>query len=717
MTPLDAARRRALLGALWLAFAAPPAAAQGGAPGDTAVAGRFDLGRMWTFEYPPAAYFREAYGLAADSAWFARARLAALRIPGCSAAFVSPNGLIVTNHHCVRSAITAVSRPGEPLLDSGFVARTLEDERVVPGLYADQLVEAADVSAEVLARADAAPGPPEREAARQAAFADIQRRLRARHAAGGDSIWVQIVSLYNGGRYSAYVFRRFTNIRLVAAAELLVAFFGGDPDNFTYPRYDLDFAVLRAYGADGRPLASPHHFRWGADGVRPGEPVFVIGNPGATSRLTTMSQLQYHRDVEQPIFADFLSSRHDAMRRYREADPVAAEAFDVRNRMFSLANTMKVVGGRLTALASPVVMGRRAEAERRLRAAIERDATLRARFAGVFDALAALQAEKRNHAGETQAFNQLFNAAAGSAVLRRAVLAERSRAEPDSQGAWRQRLLAVPQVPKDLERRYLALQLRDIARGLGSNDPVVQSLLAGRSPEEVARAVVERSVLADSARAASAVAGGIPADDPGVALGRDLAPRYAAWARTMAPLLARERELAADLGRARFLVYGEAVPPDGTFSPRIADGVVQGYEYNGTEAPPYTTFYGMYDRFRSFGPGTDWDLPLRWRSPPPGLDLRTPLNFVSTADTYGGNSGSPAVTRDLALVGLNFDRNVEGLTRDYIFLPERQRNVMVDMRAVQAALEHVYDAHRIVQELLTGRLFRTEQEAGQAGRE
>jgi hypothetical protein len=180
------------------------------------------------------------------------------------------------------------------------------------------------------------------------------------------------------------------------------------------------------------------------------------------------------------------------------------------------------------------------------------------------------------------------------------------------------------------------------------------------------------------------------------------------------PLVAEERELVLDLGRARFEVFGQSVPPDGTSSPRITDGVVQGYEYNGTLAPPYTTFFGLYDRYHSHGPGTWWDLPDRWRTPPAGLDLSTPLNFTSTADTYGGNSGSPAVTPELALVGLNFDRNMEGLSRDFIYLPERGRNVMVDVRAVQAALDHVYDADRIVQELTTGRLFRSEQEADAA---
>jgi hypothetical protein len=184
----------------------------------------------------------------------------------------------------------------------------------------------------------------------------------------------------------------------------------------------------------------------------------------------------------------------------------------------------------------------------------------------------------------------------------------------------------------------------------------------------------------------------------------------------MSAIQSEEQELAAELGRARFEVYGRSVPPDASSSPRITDGVVRSYEYNGTLAPPYTTFFGMYNLFSAHGPGTDWDLPYRWRTPPAGLPLSTPLNFISTADTYGGNSGSPAVTRSLALVGLNFDRNIEGLSRDFIYLPERGRNIMVDARAIQAALDHVYDADRIVQEVLTGRLFRTEAEADAAGR-
>ncbi len=195
-----------------------------------------------------------------------------------------------------------------------------------------------------------------------------------------------------------------------------------------------------------------------------------------------------------------------------------------------------------------------------------------------------------------------------------------------------------------------------------------------------------------------------------------LVPAYSAFQRAYAPLQAEERELASRLGRVKFEVYGREVAPDATSSPRITDGVVSGFEYNGTVAPPYTTFFGIYDRHYGHPGSVDWQLPERWRTPPPDLDLSTPLNFVSTADTYGGNSGSPAVTKDLALVGLNFDRNIQGLSRDYIYLPERGRNIMVDARAVHAALDHAYDADRIVQELLTGRLFATEADADRAGR-
>jgi hypothetical protein len=698
-----------------LGLTAAAAAAQAPAA-DSVRAGRFDAGKMWAFEYAPVEYFSATYGFTADTAWFARARLAALRIPGCSAAFVSPQGLVATNHHCVRSRVTQVARPGEPLLDDGFRARALDEERPIPGFWADQFLAAEDVSDEVHAAADRMTSDTARERARREAIAGAQGRLKARYAAAGDSIVVQVVALYHGGRYSAYVFRRFTDVRLVAAAELQLGFFGGDEDNFVYPRYALDFALLRVYGRDGRPYRTDHWFRWSTEGVRAGDAVFVIGNPGPTSRLLSVAQLEFQRDVQVPAMLDVVSGGLRAMRAYQAARPAEAEAYDIRNRMFSLSNVEKQSIGRLAALRDEAILGRKRAAEGELRAAIAARPELRRTAGELFERLAARQAEKRRVAREWRAFTQLLTGATSPAVLRRGLLAHAWLTGPaDSAPARKARLLAVAAVPADLDRRLLALRLELVARAFGADDPLTRAALGAATPDDAAAAFVARSPLADSARTAQAIAAAtLGPDDPVVRLGAALAPRWQAFARDTQRIAAAERELASALGRARFAVYGRDIPPDATGSPRITDGVVRPYEANGTLLPAYTTFYGVYDRFAAHGPGTSWDLPPRWRTPPAGLDLATPLNFVSTADTYGGNSGSPAVRPDLSLVGFNFDRNMEGLSRDFIYLPERGRNIMVDTRAILAALDHVYDLDRIARELVTGRVFATEAEADAA---
>jgi len=697
--------RRSFLFAIALLAAVP---AQGAAQvnPDTVRAGVFDLGKMWTFEYAPAQYFSETYGFTADSAWFARARLAALRIPGCSAGFVSPNGLVVTNHHCVRGTVNQLSRRGETLLDSGFVARTLDEERRIPGYYADQLLAAVDVTAEMDAAVAAARDDAARAQARRDASTAIQARLRQQFLQPGDSLWVQIMPLYNGARTSAYVFRRYTDIRLVVAAELAMANFGGDWDNFTYPRYDLDFAVLRAYGPDGQPARTPAYFGWGSDGVRPGDVVFVIGNPGATRRLTTMSQLETQRDVTLPIQGRFLASRIAALRAHREAIRDEDYRRNLLVQILGLSNSWKPIGGRLEGLNDAGIMARRRDIERTLQDSIRARSDLRSRYSSLFDRMADLQRQRRRYATAAAAFSQLVNASAGSATLQLAYWVYRVQNGPaDSVAAFRQRLMRVGARPPALEARFLALALEDVARAYGPNHAFTRAALGGRTPSESAEALLAATALTDTAGVRRAAAGELP-EDPAVRMVAGWMPTILEAERETARIGAAEAELAADLGRARFAVFGSAVPPDGSFSPRIADGVVQGYEYNGTLAPPVTTFFGMYDRFRSHGVGTEWDMPHRWRTPPAGLDLGTPLNFVSTADSYGGNSGSPAVTKDLRLVGLNFDRNINGLVRDYIYLPERGRNVMVDARAIQAALQVVYRADRIVQELLTGTLAR-----------
>ena len=535
----------------------------------------------------------------------------------------------------------------------------------------------------------------------------IEQRLRQQYRSLGNRLHVQIVPLYQGGRYSAYVFRRFTDVRLVAAAELPMANFGGDPDNFTYPRHALDFAFLRVYDDDGKPFETDQYFRWGSGGVHEGDPIFLIGNPGRTNRLNTMAQLEYQRDVEVPALVANVDERLSAMHAFSQAHPSAANAMNLRVRMLSMSNRLKAQAGQLDALRTPEIMARKRAAERQLRAAIVGDPALRAKYGDLLDSIAQLQRAKRVAGPMYAASLRITDTSAVSGFeLRLLAIGESLLDQTDA-------VVIRGSKPPALEQAFLAARLRDFRRYLGPDDSVTTAALGGRSAEEAAVALLAGSVLGDSARLAQTLANGtLPPNDAGVNLARLFVRSYRRIMQTYDSLVDVEDALAANLGR--FEVYGADVPPDGSSSPRITDGRVLPYSYNGTIAPVYTTFYGTYELNAAHGQASDWALPPRWHVPPAGLDLATPLNFISTTDSYGGNSGSPAITRDLQLVGLNFDRNIEGLSRAFIYLPERGRNIMVDVRAIEAALDQVYDLDRIARELRTGTLYRTESDADRA---
>ena len=707
----------ALRGLLVVALLASPVIEAAAQPADDAArAGRYDNGKMWTFEYPPIDYLAEAYDFHPDAAWFENARLSVLRIPGCSASFVSSNGLVVTNHHCIRSRVSQVSRPGENLLDNGFYARSLDEERRIPGYYADQLIAIEDVTDEVDAALKDQETSAERAQTRRDVFERIAARLRAEQ--NYPTVEVQVISLYNGGRYSAYVFRRYTDVRLVAAAELQLGFFGGDGDNFTYPRYALDFGFLRIYDEQGQPMNSPNHFTWSRDGVEEDDLIFVIGNPGSTTRLATVSQLEFIRDVQVKHTLRFLNNRLAALRAFYDEDPEEGEAMNLRNTIFGVSNSQKAYSGRQDALDDPMIIARRQDAERQFRDAIDTDPNLRAAYAGLFDRMGTIQQEKTELGQWYGAFRLLENANFSSATMRRALYAyyylaqrEQERAD-DALDNIKRQLLGVPDRPHGLETRILAARFSEFEHHLGGDNAIVRQSLQGQPPEAAAAALLESSALATADATARALEDGtLTMDDPAVRIAAAIAQPYQDYQSAWAGLTAQEGELGGQLGRARFDVYGTAVPPDATFSPRLTDGIVKGYEYNGTVASVYTTFYGLYDHYHSYGDHPDWSLPERWHKPPPEFNLSTPLNFISTSDTIGGNSGSPAVTPALEIVGLNFDRNIEGLSRDYIYLPERGRNIMVDVRAIREALDVMYDADRIVLELTTDKLAPTEDDA------
>jgi Peptidase S46 len=684
---------------------------------DTVRAGRFDQGKMWTFEFPPADYFEETYGFRPDDAWFEKARLGALRIPSCSASFVSPNGLVMTNHHCAREFVSQVSGEGEALLDNGFIARDLADERAVEDFEADQLVEIVDVTDEVNGALDPL-APEERGDARKQLLDEIEARILEERGGEDSGYVVEMISLYNGGRTSAYVFRHYTNAKLVMAPEVQIGFFGGDPDNFTYPRYNLDFSFFRLYDDDGKPLSTEHYFRFDDDGLEAGEPVFVVGNPGSTHRLQTVAELEYRRDVGDRALVEAFRSRMAVLDAYIRAHPEEAEERDLRNQYFGLSNSEKAYTGQVRGLEDPVTIARRKDADRAFQEAIEASPALADRYGELIERMAALQAQKREHAGVTRAFAGFGNPYLDASTLIRGFFGlqvigmRRGGAAEDDIASMLDGVKGAPQMDAELDAALLAVRFQDLVDNLGEENPAVASLLAGRTPEDAAREIVAGTVLADSAAAVAGLEGGtLTPQDPAVQAVIAFLPAFLELNNMYVEIGPQEDEIASELGRARFEVYGTDVPPDATFSLRIADGVVEGYPYNGTVAPIFTTMYGLYDRHYSHAGEEDWALPDRWLDPPATLDLATPLNFVSTVDIIGGNSGSPVLDRDLDIVGVVFDGNIESLPGDYIYRPELNRSVTVDVRAILEALDEVYDVDRLVLELETGKLAATEAEA------
>jgi hypothetical protein len=686
---------------------------------DTVRAGRFDNGKMWTFEYPPLEYLRDAYGFSADEEWFRRAHLSTLRLPNCTASFVSPNGLVLTNHHCARESIVQVSREDEDLLRDGFMAGSVAEERPIEDLYADQLIEIRDVTDRVYAALEGVSGVQERTSRREQITEEITSEISAEFGGEEAGYNVEMVELYAGALYSAYIFKRYTDIRMVMAPELLIGYFGAEPDNFTYPRYTLDFSLFRIYDENGEPFQPEYHFPVKEEGVSEGDLVFVIGNPGSTSRLHTVAQLEYRRDVEDRAVVELLRTRTPVLQEYAAAHPEEAREMDLTNTIFGYLNSLKAYAGQVEGLNDPVKMAKRRDHERNFQAAIDADPELREEYGGLIARMAELQAQKRERGQGIAMSLALGNPNLSSATLLRALSAvqylgaQSQGAPPEMLGSMRDAMLGTPAQASEIDEGFMAQRFHDVVRNYGADHPFTQELLQGRTPEGLAAVIMNGSALADSASTAAALAsGGLTMDDPAVVAAAALLQEVIPAQQVQFGVADEEAEIAAGLGRAQFAIHGTDIPPDATFSLRIADGLVQGYEYNGTVAPIYTTFYGMYDHHYSYGPGTDWDLPERWLSPPEDFDLSTPLNFVSSNDIIGGNSGSPVIDRNLEVVGLIFDGNIESLPGDYIYLPEENRSVSVDVRAILEAMADMYGADWLVTELRTGQLVGAEAPAG-----
>lgn len=674
-------------------------------------AGEFDTGKMWTFDYPPMDYFKRAYNFNPDKAWFEKARLSALRLPGCSASFVSGDGLVMTNHHCARGALDAANKEGENLPENGFYAPTLSDERKIPNLYVDQLVLMEDVTAEVQQAFESGKTDEERVTNRSLKTGEIEKRYRDK-----TGLLCSVVTFYNGGKYSLYGYKRYTDVRLVFAPELVVAFFGGDYDNFTYPRYDLDVSFFRVYGADGKPLKTAHHFKWSASGAQEGEAVFVLGNPGSTTRLRTVSQLEFSRDQSYPFTLTQLTNVMSILSAYLEKNP--DKKMQYQTQLFGISNSQKVFVGRVEGLNDPLIMAKKHDFESKFRQSVTGNPSLASKYGNVWGEIEAIQNEK------AALFNQ-FNAYTFQGLGRSTVLslaynivdlatiekmpeAQRpERLRGKGLDSAKTRLASVP-VNTELDQMYLANQLKIIQTGLGDRHAEFRELMNGRTPEAAAAGLFKVTVLTSKEKIKELL-GKSPDEvlistDPLVSFVAKTSAQ-ASQARTRyTDLLSREQARVQILGKALYDVYSTSIPPDATFTLRLADGVVKGYEYNGTVAPIFTTFYGLYDRYYSFQMKYPWSLPDRWKNPPSSFDLGTRFNFVSTNDIIGGNSGSPLVNKNLEVVGIAFDGNIESLPGDYIYTDEKNRCVSVHSSGILEALEDVYKAERIAKELRGGKM-------------
>jgi hypothetical protein len=658
---------------------------------------------MWTFDDFPSKTVGTKYGFTPSQDWLDHVRLSSLRIAGgCSASFISPEGLVMTNHHCVVGCVEQISTPEQNLEENGYSAKTPAEEKKCPDFELDQLVEIRDVSKDVQGAMAGKTGD-EANKALHAKEAELQQ------SCGSDrSVRCDVVSLYHGGVYDLYRYKRYNDVRLVFAPEFSVAQFGGDPDNFNFPRFDYDIGVLRAYEGD-KPAITKDYLHWSANGTKDGDLVFVSGNPGGTFRELTEAQLAFERDVLYPNRIPEISERRGELEAFIARGP--QQAREASDDLFFLENGFKVYFGRQQALLDPQFFGTKVKEEQHLRAATAADAKLAA-YLPAWDEIAQVQQVR------SQLFvrNSLLNGSTfrsgllGDAVTLVRAASERTKPNRERLPGYtdqalvnvQQQLSAAAPVYKDLEELSLTLSFTVIRRDLGTDDAFVRKMLGKDSPEQLAHKLVSGTHLEDPKVREELYKGGQSAidasTDPMIRFAASLndellAVRKNYEARVDAPT----REAAEKIAKARFAVYGTSVDPDATFTLRLSYGTVKGFEdAEGKFVAPYTNIGGLFERATGADP---YKLPESWLKTKSSLNLSVPMNLSTTNDTTGGNSGSPLIDKDANVVGLLFDGNIFSLGGDYGYDAAKNRSVCVDSRALLEGMRRVYHLDRIVDEI------------------
>jgi hypothetical protein len=660
---------------------------------------------MWTFDNPPAKLLQERYGFTPTVEWLEHVRLSSVRFnDGGSGSFVSPRGLVLTNHHVALGQLQKVSTPQKDYVTDGFYARASAEELKCPDLELNVLVLIVDVTARVQGAVKEGMSEEDALKARKAESAKIEKESLAATGLRSD-----VVPLYQGGEYWLYRYQKYTDIRLVFAPEQQIAFFGGDPDNFTYPRHDLDFAFFRVY-ENGKPVESKHYLKWSAQGAADGELVFVSGHPGSTDRLTTVAGIETLRDHLLPLTLKTLKRRLGVLREYAELGPEPRR--QASRMIFGIENSLKVRAGQYNGLLDKALFARKQKEESEFRALVAANPDWQKAYGPAWEAIAA--AEKKF---QEKVKPYRFRSLRGSRLAEMALEivqyvmevkkpdGERLDGFHDSQlESLRFRLFSPAPLYPEMENVLLTNSLQESLDELGAEDLLVKAALAGRTPAEVAKEIIAGSKLTDPALRKSLVEGGEAAveasTDPLIVFARRIEPAVREVHKWYEDNIESVETTAGEkIGKARFAAYGKSAYPDATFTLRLTYGSVKGYPMNGTQAPPMTTFYGLYDRAYSFGLKGPYALPARYLERKNALDLTTPLDFVSTCDTTGGNSGSPVINRRAELVGLLFDGNIESLVGDFVYNEENNRSISVHSAAMREALRKLYDASALADEL------------------
>ncbi len=663
---------------------------------------RFAIGDegMWLFTDLPRELLKERHQFEPDDAWVDHLRLSSVRFnSGGSGSFVSSDGLVLTNHHVASDTLYKLSTPERNIMEDGYLAKSTGEELQAPDLELNQLVAIKDVTDQVSASVTEQMSTEEATKARRGRIAEIEKQ-----ALDDSGLRSDVVTLYGGAKYHLYQYKKYTDVRLVWAPETKAAFFGGDADNFEYPRYNLDATIVRVY-ENGKPAKIDNFLAWADTPAKSGDLIFVSGNPGRTQRIFTVAALKYLRDYRLPHTLDLLRRKEVLMQQFGLEG--AEQKRRARDELFGIQNSRKAYTGMIAGLQDPAIMAEKARRETELLKAINADPKLKD-MASAWDTVAKLQEEQRQMLGDVTTLRSRFYEIAETLHLMSVEdakpNADRLREYGDAgRESLLQDLLSEAPIYDDLERVKLADELARLVEHRGGDDSLVAEVLQGKSPEALATELVSTTKLADPSVRKKLADGGVAAidssKDPLIALAKTMEPHYRQNREKSEQLSEQLRQAYAKITAATVAVEGTGNYPDATFTLRLAFGVVSGYEQDGSQVAATTDFVGAFEHADAHGNEGDYELPQSWLKSKDSAAMKADLNFVCTADIIGGNSGSPVVNRKGELVGLIFDGNIQSLTADYLYSDKQGRAVAVAGIGIREALRAIYDASQLADSL------------------